>query len=780
MSETVKQEFLISSLSFKDEEDAIYILTVNGIDKVEGLPQELNDIKNNINTINNENLPAINQKIEETKENVSEMADNLIGQKTPEGGEIFNDYENNKALSLYSEASGELSYAGLKGYYFHWEDGDALNIITLDDVSEISWEVNSSDNESFVFFVKKDENEVRAAIAQRIVSISGNKITVESMPFTEDERTNFVAKSWICWNHQKPDIGNVIVDAQASHTEGTETAALNYAAHVEGRRTIAKGYYSHAEGSYSQAQGNYSHAEGYNTKAIGSKSHAEGQATISNGIYYHAEGLNSVAEGSRSHAEGESTRAIGSDSHVEGCSTKAISAYSHAEGYGAVSGNEEYRKDSNGNYLDIEGTITTDPAKYVTKGIFSHAEGHSTKALGIATHAEGELSEASGDLSHAEGSHTKASGDYSHSEGYYSAASGKYSHAESNMVTASGENTHAEGYKTAASGKSSHAEGSETRATGTASHAEGTYSTATGLSSHAEGQNSHAKAYGAHAEGIGTQATKDGTHSEGQSTSAEAYNSHAEGLGTIASGNTQHVQGKYNIKDMSHKYAHIVGNGTTKDDRSNAHTIDWDGNAWFAGEIRVAGTEYSNAKTLATQEYVNNQTSSLSTNIIQQITPANIGAVTQADFEHLESLYYNLPLGPLQNMTSVIAASNYIITNNGYSYYCAYDNNRADVFISENITISESSNDFFTFSTTLPLPIPIHLEEHPFSQITILNATGNEGPSGTLIYPQEISFFGDNSSEGMNYVKIIFGIRYGENLQSFKCELHLNAIWSIG
>ena len=33
-------------------------------------------------------------------------------------------------------------------------------------------------------------------------------------------------------------------------------------------------------------------------------------------------------------------------------------------------------------------------------------------------------------------------------------------------------------------------------------------------------------------------------------------------------------------------YAHIVGNGE-ESARSNAHTLDWSGNAWFAGKVTV-------------------------------------------------------------------------------------------------------------------------------------------------------------------------------------------------
>ena len=61
--------------------------------------------------------------------------------------------------------------------------------------------------------------------------------------------------------------------------------------------------------------------------------------------------------------------------------------------------------------------------------------------------------------------------------------------------------------------------------------------------------------------------------------------SHAEGYETIAPGDYSHVQGKYNEIDMENKYAHIIGNGTSDDNRSNAHTVDWEGNAWFAGSV---------------------------------------------------------------------------------------------------------------------------------------------------------------------------------------------------
>ena len=124
---------------------------------------------------------------------------------------------------------------------------------------------------------------------------------------------------------------------------------------------------------------------------------------------------------------------------------------------------------------------------------------------------------------------------------------------------------------------------------GLRSHAEGYNTTASGQASHAEGSNTTASNIYSHAEGVDTTASGNYSHAEGGGTIASGTASHAEGNGTIAAGTNQHVQGKFNIEDASNKYAHIVGNGDSKDARSNAHTIDWDGNAWFAGNLSMDG-----------------------------------------------------------------------------------------------------------------------------------------------------------------------------------------------
>lgn len=176
---------------------------------------------------------------------------------------------------------------------------------------------------------------------------------------------------------------------------------------------------------------------------------------------------------------------------------------------------------------------------------------------------------------------------------------------------ASGIMSHAEGYNTTASGYSSHAEGCGTTASGDYSHAEGADTTASVVCSHAEGYNTTASGNSSHAEGCGAVANGDFSHSEGSETTASGNISHAEGRGTIAAGDIQHVQGEFNIEDPDGKYAHIVGNGDLFYSRSNAHTLDWDGNAWFAGDVYVGGTgqDDPNAKKLATEELVGGKVS---------------------------------------------------------------------------------------------------------------------------------------------------------------------------
>lgn len=124
-------------------------------------------------------------------------------------------------------------------------------------------------------------------------------------------------------------------------------------------------------------------------------------------------------------------------------------------------------------------------------------------------------------------------------------------------------------------------------------NANGMYSTAFGVHATAEGSCSHAEGYwtsalgdNAHAEGSESVAEGDSSHAEGVMTDALGFCSHAEGYRTKASSDYQHVQGRHNIEDTENKYLHIVGNGTSESKTNNAHTLDWEGNAWYQGQVQ--------------------------------------------------------------------------------------------------------------------------------------------------------------------------------------------------
>ena len=186
---------------------------------------------------------------------------------------------------------------------------------------------------------------------------------------------------------------------------------------------------------------------------------------------------------------------------------------------------------------------------------------------------------------------------------YANEASGNYAHAEGIYTNAAGNHSHAEGYNSTTWAEDAHAEGYDTDAKEFASHSEGYTTIAEGYGSHSEGMNTYAKGHYSHAEGNYTWATGEAAHSEGYETSASGNYSHAEGRQTKASSPNQHVQGKYNIEDVNSTYAHIVGGGTSNNNRANIHTLDWNGNGVYAGKLTV-GTAPTNDMDVATKKYV--------------------------------------------------------------------------------------------------------------------------------------------------------------------------------
>lgn len=452
---------------------------------------------------------------------------------------------------LIKDFTGVESHSGCKGFRIKQyigttsgEEGayilDSVQGLEVGDVVSLITSRNYTDDENFILSIVEETKQV--TIRKAYDDLSTEAEVLES-PWS----ANVLSVS------AKPDVGTIDIGIGA-HTEGYKNKALRVGSHAEGYFNVSNGYFSHtegrenyadyaghAEGFRTSAPGEYAHSEGFGSKAIGAVSHSEGQATEASGHYSHAEGYSTFAKGYISHVEGQSTVANGSHSHAEGWESNADGTVSHAEGY-----------------------------RVKASGDYSHAEGRHTEAIGAVSHAEGYKSIASGEYSHVEGYLTKASGKHSHSEGYKTEASGHSSHAEGQATQAKGAYSHAEGYNSISEGSYSHAEGNQNHA---------------GYSAHAEGHGTSASGEYSHTEGLQTQATGAVSHAEGCSTEAKAAYSHVEGYYTITGTNSvmQHVEGRFNIEDTEGKYAHIVGNGTGVERRSNAHTLDWEGNAWFAG-----------------------------------------------------------------------------------------------------------------------------------------------------------------------------------------------------
>lgn len=328
---------------------------------------------------------------------------------------------------------------------------------------------------------------------------------------------------------------------------------------------------SHLEGGYNRVEqySSCAHVEGMTNYAASSAAHVEGSQNAAQGHSAHTEGCSNIAYSDYSHAEGFYTRALGNSAHTEGKDTLAYD-YGHAEG------------------------LATQAVGYE-----AHSEGNGTKAIGNSAHAEGDFTISAGQAAHTEGYRTIADEPYSHAEGKETKALATYSHAEGNATYISKE------------GYGSHVEGDHTESYSPNQHVEGKYNDC----ALTEARNS-CSFFGIGGNGTQTYTLDAPSYRIDQIVSIEyrrkvsfSYEPYTY-TGTVTNTNKSITFNPALPEDVAitvtfdgigdksrSPYAHIVGNGSYSK-RSNAHTLDWNGNAEYAGDVVAGGCGGSNPVSL--------------------------------------------------------------------------------------------------------------------------------------------------------------------------------------
>lgn len=179
---------------------------------------------------------------------------------------------------------------------------------------------------------------------------------------------------------------------------------------------------------------------------------------------------------------------------------------------------------------------------------------------------------------------------------------------------------------------------------------------------------------------------------EGQNTVAQGYASHAEGNSTIANGINQHVQGELNIPDTTS--LDIVGNGDwVGGRRSNAYTLDPNGNGWFSGEVYVGSTSGTNkdsgsirlAKISELDAKVDKTTTIAGINLQDNITVTEL-----VDALKIEMLKIENPVGHIRMETTNTNPATYL----GFGTWVLWGSGRVPV------GVDTTDNDFQTVERT--------------------------------------------------------------------------------
>ena len=595
-------------------------------------------------------------------ERVTELEDKMdktVGQKyicNDIVGEIFNNYEGNQAISEYSSASGNGTLAGCKGYWYSNIDSanktitlstthDENGTTTWDDSIDIDWVAGDVIN---IVYDSKYYN------CATIKTIAGNEITLE------DNILDVSGNALNGYSYDDGFDGNTI---WVLNKPECGIADIRIGATVEGQDNKALGPYSHTEGRQNISFGQYGHTEGRKNKATYA-AHGEGMSNEANGFYCHTEGRQNIVNGESSHAENIGNTVDGDASHGEGQGNKVNGDYSHGEGY-----NNTVDADTShvgGNNNNVSGSL------HNVNGLSNTVSGEGNTVTGVSNNVSGVNNNVSG-AANTVGSDVETMSDVEAGNlvsGYWNNVQGK-----SNNVSGSNNTVH--GGRDNIIGGSNNTLGYDGEDYGTLD----TYNNSLSGSGNAvRGGRDNIVSGTNNKLDMTVNSIISGSNNtiwEGNNNTVVGSNNKVNtttegavfGVGnTIELTNHPFVVGTlnhiidptnrdnpadcisilgYNNCVLNDSYwgdmatiigyhsaivgrrAFVIGAGigasTDQDDvnRKNIHTVDWDGNAWFAGDIYIGGntdkyvknngtytpSEISSDETrkkVATEEYINN------------------------------------------------------------------------------------------------------------------------------------------------------------------------------
>ena len=251
---------------------------------------------------------------------IGSALDSGVGEATANGGEVFNDYEKNKALSPYSSASGKNNIAGVMAWKITGDiyDNDCdyamlsipvqsenLNKLALGDVISIKW------SESYINLGHIVDNYADDVNPDYVIT-SPLYVLIDNYDKKYNLAVQLCEKTWsesddpVLFVVNKPNAGPTPYGL-GQYAEGQENMALLDDAHTEGYNNKSIGRFSHTQGRDNIAH-YCAHAEGMGTQATGGGSHSQGYYTQANGNFSMTTGNSCIADAINSMAGGFSSK----------------------------------------------------------------------------------------------------------------------------------------------------------------------------------------------------------------------------------------------------------------------------------------------------------------------------------------------------------------------------------------------------------------------------------------------------------------------------------------